>query len=81
MVQCVKIADSVGALIMVDMAHISGLVAGQVIQSPFDYADVVTSTTHKTLRGPRSGMIFAKSEYIWNVLKPGSIPHATGWTA
>jgi glycine hydroxymethyltransferase len=59
-----QIAHSVGALLMVDMAHISGLVAGNVAQSPFEYADVVTSTTHKTLRGPRSGMIFAKSEYM-----------------
>lgn len=59
-----QIANSVGALLMVDMAHISGLVAGNVAQSPFEYADVVTSTTHKTLRGPRSGMIFAKSEYM-----------------
>ena len=49
---------------MVDMAHISGLVAGNVAKSPFEYADVVTSTTHKTLRGPRSGMIFAKQEYM-----------------
>ena len=56
-----QIADRVGALLMVDMAHISGLVAGGVALSPFDYADVVTSTTHKTLRGPRSGMIFAKT--------------------
>uniref|UniRef100_A0A7S2N4Q3 Serine hydroxymethyltransferase n=1 Tax=Helicotheca tamesis TaxID=374047 RepID=A0A7S2N4Q3_9STRA len=55
-----KIADSVGAYLLVDMAHISGLVAGRVAESPFSYADVVTSTTHKTLRGPRSGMIFAK---------------------
>lgn len=59
-----KIADSVGALLMVDMAHISGLVAGGVAVSPFAYADLVTSTTHKTLRGPRSGMIFAKAEYM-----------------
>jgi len=59
-----QIADSVGAILMVDMAHISGLVAGGVADSPFAYADVVTSTTHKTLRGPRSGMIFAKKEYM-----------------
>lgn len=59
-----QIADSVGALFMVDMAHISGLVAGGVADSPFQYADIVTSTTHKTLRGPRSGMIFAKREYM-----------------
>ena len=58
------IADSVGAIFMVDMAHISGLVAGNVAKSPFEYAHVVTSTTHKTLRGPRSGMIFAKQEYM-----------------
>jgi glycine hydroxymethyltransferase len=58
------IADSVGALLMVDMAHISGLVAGGVAANPFEYADVVTSTTHKTLRGPRSGIIFAKCEYM-----------------
>lgn len=59
-----EIADSVGALLMVDMAHISGLVAGGVAANPFEYADVVTSTTHKTLRGPRSGMIFAKREFM-----------------
>lgn len=58
------IADSVGAIFMVDMAHISGLVAGNVANSPFQYADVVTSTTHKTLRGPRSGMIFARVSYM-----------------
>src|SRR5210317_2485708 len=52
-----QIADSVGAILLVDMAHYSGLVAGGVYDSPFDYADVVTSTTHKTLRGPRGGMI------------------------
>lgn len=59
-----QIADSVGAFLMVDMAHISGLVAGKVVANPFEYADLVTSTTHKTLRGPRSGMIFAKVELM-----------------
>jgi glycine hydroxymethyltransferase len=59
-----KIADSVDAILMVDMAHISGLIAGKCARSPFAYADVVTSTTHKTLRGPRSGMIFAKVQYM-----------------
>lgn len=59
-----QIADSVGALFMVDMAHISGLAAARVVANPFEYADVVTSTTHKTLRGPRSGMIFAKKEHM-----------------
>lgn len=58
------IADSVGATFMVDMAHTSGLIAGEVLQSPFDYAHVVTSTTHKTLRGPRSGIIFAKRDLM-----------------
>ncbi|XP_046403650.1 serine hydroxymethyltransferase, mitochondrial-like [Ischnura elegans] len=53
-----EICDEVKAVLMGDMAHISGLVAAQVIPSPFEYADVVTTTTHKTLRGARSGMIF-----------------------
>lgn len=59
-----EIADSVGAMLMVDMAHISGLVAGGVADSPFEFADIVTTTTHKSLRGPRSGMIFAKVEHM-----------------
>lgn len=53
-----QIATEVDAYLMADMAHISGLVAGGVTPSPFDYCDIVTTTTHKTLRGPRSGMIF-----------------------
>jgi hypothetical protein len=53
-----QIADSVGAYLMADMAHISGLVAADVVKSPFEDSDVVTTTTHKSLRGPRGGMIF-----------------------
>ena len=53
-----EIADKVGAYLMVDMAHISGLIAAGVIPSPFEYADIVTTTTHKSLRGPRGAMIF-----------------------
>ena len=58
-----KIADSVGAFLMVDMAHIAGLVAAGLHPSPVPYADVVTSTTHKTLRGPRGGLILCRSEH------------------
>src|SRR5580692_206571 len=57
------VADSVGAMLMVDMAHISGLVAAGLHPNPCEYADIVTSTTHKTLRGPRSGIILAKEKY------------------
>ena len=55
---CAPIADSTGAYLLADMAHISGLVAAKMIASPFDHADVVTTTTHKSLRGPRGAMIF-----------------------
>ncbi|MDP1821818.1 MAG: serine hydroxymethyltransferase [Archangium sp.] len=57
------IAESVGASLMVDMAHIAGLVAGGVHPSPIPYADIVTTTTHKTLRGPRAGLVLMKEQY------------------
>src|SRR5271169_624603 len=58
-----QIADSVGALLLVDMAHFSGLVAAGIHPNPCEWADIVTSTTHKTLRGPRAGLILAKAQY------------------
>ena len=69
-----KIADKVGALFLVDMAHFAGLVAGGAHPSPVPHAHIVTSTTHKTLRGPRSGMILSKAEFgpaIDKVVFPG----------
>src|SRR5690606_32747789 len=57
------IADEVGAYLMVDMAHIAGLVAAGLHPNPVPYADFVTSTTHKTLRGPRGGIILCKAQY------------------
>lgn len=64
-----EIAQSVGALLMVDMAHIAGLVAAGKHPSPVAYADIVTSTTHKTLRGPRGGFILCKKEYASQIDK------------
>ncbi len=60
--KCREIADACGGILMVDMSHFAGLVAGGVYPSPFKFADVVTTTTHKTLRGPRGAIIFAKKD-------------------
>lgn len=67
--RCREIADSVNAIMMVDMAHIAGLVAAGLHPSPVPYADVVTTTTHKTLRGPRGGMILCKEKYAQQIDK------------
>ncbi|PZC46490.1 MAG: glycine hydroxymethyltransferase [Chloroflexi bacterium] len=71
------VADEVNAILMVDMAHVSGLVAAKVHPSPIPYADVVTSTTHKTLRGPRGGMILSKEIHAKNVDR-GVFPNVQG---
>lgn len=77
-----KIADEVGAILMVDMAHIAGLVAAGVHPNPVEVADVVTSTTHKTLRGPRGGLILAKAKYaekldyaVFPISQSGALEH------
>ena len=67
--RCRAIADEVGAILMVDMAHIAGLVAAGMHPSPVPYADVVTTTTHKTLRGPRGGMILCREKYAKQIDK------------
>ncbi|MBQ3089820.1 MAG: serine hydroxymethyltransferase [Oscillospiraceae bacterium] len=72
-----EIAHEVGAVFMVDMAHIAGLVAGGAHESPVPYADIVTTTTHKTLRGPRGGMILAKEEFA-KKLNSGVFPGTQG---
>jgi len=72
------IADSVGALLMVDMAHFAGLVAGGVHPSPLPFADVVTTTTHKTLRGPRGGMILSNNEEIGKKVNSAIFPGIQG---
>ena len=74
-----EIADEVGSYFLVDMAHVSGLVAAKLYPSPVPYADVVTSTTHKTLRGPRSGIILAKeNEEIEKKLNSAVFPGSQG---
>jgi len=72
-----KVADEVNAVLMVDMAHVAGLVAAKVHPSPVPYADVVTSTTHKTLRGPRGGMILSKEIHAKDVDR-GVFPNVQG---
>jgi glycine hydroxymethyltransferase len=78
-----EIADEVGAILMVDAAHFIGLVAGKAIPSPVPYADVVTFTTHKVLRGPRGGMILAKAEHaaaidkaVFPMMQGGPLMHS-----
>ena len=73
-----KIADSIGAYLMVDMAHFAGLVAAGLLPSPLDYADVVTTTTHKTLRGPRGGMILTNNEDISKKINSAVFPGIQG---
>ncbi|KAL3844223.1 hypothetical protein ACJIZ3_001626 [Penstemon smallii] len=71
-----KIADAVGAFLMMDMAHISGLVSASVVANPFEYCDIVTTTTHKSLRGPRGGMIFFKKDPVLGVDLESAINNA-----
>ena len=73
-----KIADEIGAYLMVDMAHFAGLVAGGMLENPLDYADVVTTTTHKTLRGPRGGMILTNREDIAKKINSAIFPGTQG---
>ena len=73
-----EIAHGYGAMLMVDMAHIAGLVAGGQHQSPVPYADVVTTTTHKTLRGPRGGLILTNNEYLIKRINSAIFPGTQG---
>ena len=73
-----EIAHGYGAMLMVDMAHIAGLVAGSVHQNPVPYADVVTTTTHKTLRGPRGGLILTNNEYLAKRINSAIFPGTQG---
>ncbi len=76
--RCREIADEVGAYLMVDMAHIAGLIAAGVHPSPVPYAHVVTTTTHKTLRGPRGGMILCNDEEIYTKINKAVFPGTQG---
>lgn len=76
--KCREIADEVGAYLMVDMAHIAGLIAAGVHPSPIPYAHVVTTTTHKTLRGPRGGMILCNDEEIYTKINKAVFPGTQG---
>jgi glycine hydroxymethyltransferase len=78
--KCKEIADLVGAMLMVDMSHFAGLVAGGAYPSPFEHADIVTTTTHKTLRGPRGAMIFSKKDdrEIWKKIDKAIFPGLQG---
>ena len=73
-----EIADSVGAYLLVDMAHFSGLVAGGVHPNPLPHADIVTSTTHKTLRGPRGGMVLTNNEELFKKINSALFPGLQG---
>ena len=73
-----EIADSVGAMLLVDMAHFSGLVAAGVHPNPLDHAHVVTTTTHKTLRGPRGGMILTRDEALYKKINSAVFPGLQG---
>ncbi|HPP86514.1 MAG TPA: serine hydroxymethyltransferase [bacterium] len=73
-----EIADEVGAYLMVDMAHFAGLVAADIYPTPLEYADIVTSTTHKTLRGPRGGLLLAQDEKIAQNMNKAVFPGLQG---
>ena len=73
-----EIADAVGAYLMVDMAHIAGLVAAGVHMNPVPYADIITTTTHKTLRGPRGGLILCNDEAIFKKINSAVFPGTQG---
>lgn len=73
-----EIADKCGAFLMADIAHVAGLIAGGVYPSPIDYADVVTTTTHKSLRGPRGAMIMAKTKELEKKLNSAIFPGLQG---
>ncbi len=73
-----EIADEIGAYLFVDMAHIAGLVAAKVLDNPLKYADVVSSTTHKTLRGPRGGIILTNNEEIYKKINKAVFPGCQG---